>query len=384
MITRAAHCTPRNTFLFSKKQRGFNLVEILVTMLISTIIMAGVLQIAASGSQTSNIASNLSSVQENARFAIDILSKEIRMAGYMGCADSRKFEVSVAKGSVVASAPIFSDFRTDSLKGYEVTSSNSTTWAANSPKVNGTPILASLHGIAATNSDVITVIHASSTTLAISANQTSPSVDLSVTANLLGLVRNDLVMISSCVDANVFRVTTVTPGTPVQIGHTTTSGLNTTGSFTSTFLVADQTWLHRIVSSTFYIRNNGAGIPSLYRYTFRNTNGVDKFTEEEMIQGVENMQILYGQRDEKGSEDPSDDRVRFSAASDTALNWNEVDVIRIALLVRSDQEISTTAGASTYDLLGTTVTVPAQTSGSIDKRMRRIVTTTIKLRNKDN
>ncbi len=377
------HYTAYHRLLFFKNQRGFNLVEILVTMVISTIIMAGVVQIAASGSHTSNIANNLSSIQENARFSIDILSKEIRMANYMGCADTDMVKVSVAEKSIVASTPPFTDFRAESLRGYEVTANNSTTWASTSPQVLGTPILTPLQSTAQTNSDVISVIHASATTVALSDKMDNIASDISLTANTLGLVRNDLVMISSCVDANVFRVTQVTPGAPVKIAHATTSALNTTGNFTDAFQVTDHTWLHRIVYNTFYVRNNDAGIPSLYRYTFSNSNGVDKFTQEEMIQGVENMQILYGQRDDKGTEVNTDDRVRFTNASDNSLNWNEVDVIRIALLIRSDQEISTAVGAKTFDLLGTTVTVQPQANGNIDRRMRRIVTTTIKLRNKE-
>jgi type IV pilus assembly protein PilW len=68
-----------------KLPRGFTLTEIMVALVISTILMAGVLTIMSSSKRTYALQSELSDLQENARFVMDEFSREIRMAGYLGC-----------------------------------------------------------------------------------------------------------------------------------------------------------------------------------------------------------------------------------------------------------------------------------------------------------
>ena len=66
-------------------QRGLTLTEILVALVISTILMAGVFTIMSSSKRTYALQNELSELQENARFVMDEFSWEIRMAGYLGC-----------------------------------------------------------------------------------------------------------------------------------------------------------------------------------------------------------------------------------------------------------------------------------------------------------
>ena len=50
--------------------------------------MAGILQLFVSNKATYEITNDLSRLQENARFALEAMSFDLRMAGYYGCADS--------------------------------------------------------------------------------------------------------------------------------------------------------------------------------------------------------------------------------------------------------------------------------------------------------
>lgn len=63
-------------------QRGFTLVEILVSLVIGLFLTAGLIQLLLGNRQTYRVLDNLSELQENGRFAMDMLSRHIRMAGF--------------------------------------------------------------------------------------------------------------------------------------------------------------------------------------------------------------------------------------------------------------------------------------------------------------
>ena len=65
-----------------KKQTGFSIIEILIAILVSTILLAGVLHIFVNAKIVNNMESNLGDMQANARFASDYVGRIIRLAGY--------------------------------------------------------------------------------------------------------------------------------------------------------------------------------------------------------------------------------------------------------------------------------------------------------------
>ena len=68
-------------------QGGFTLVELMVAMLISLLLMGGVIQVFSSSSKSYRNHEGLSRIQENGRFAMEFLSRDIRMADFWGCAN---------------------------------------------------------------------------------------------------------------------------------------------------------------------------------------------------------------------------------------------------------------------------------------------------------
>ncbi len=68
-----------------RSHSGFGLIELMVAIAISLLLFAGVLNIFLSSKQTYRGQSALSRLQENGRNAIDLMSRDIRMAGYSGC-----------------------------------------------------------------------------------------------------------------------------------------------------------------------------------------------------------------------------------------------------------------------------------------------------------
>lgn len=65
------------------KQKGLTLIELLISLLISAVLMFGVGTVYVSSKRGYNIQDSLARQQENSRFSLDILTRDLRMAGYL-------------------------------------------------------------------------------------------------------------------------------------------------------------------------------------------------------------------------------------------------------------------------------------------------------------
>lgn len=77
-------CTQRHT-----PQAGFSLVEIMVALVIGIMMLLGVTEIFLTASRSGVTSSDLARVQESGRIALELVSKEVRRAGYKGCVSSK-------------------------------------------------------------------------------------------------------------------------------------------------------------------------------------------------------------------------------------------------------------------------------------------------------
>ncbi len=71
-----------NTLTPKHRQHGMTLIEIMVALVISLFLLAGLLQMFIATRQSSRIQENLSRVQENGRFGIEYINRVVRQAGY--------------------------------------------------------------------------------------------------------------------------------------------------------------------------------------------------------------------------------------------------------------------------------------------------------------
>ena len=67
------------------RQSGLSLVEIMVALAVGVVLLTGVIQIYASTKSTYRMQDSLARLQENGRFALSFLTRDVRMAGYHGC-----------------------------------------------------------------------------------------------------------------------------------------------------------------------------------------------------------------------------------------------------------------------------------------------------------
>ncbi len=73
---------------FRTPQQGFSLIELMVAILISTILLLGVLELFGDTFRSDRTHTELARVQENGRVAMELIAREVRRAGYQGCASA--------------------------------------------------------------------------------------------------------------------------------------------------------------------------------------------------------------------------------------------------------------------------------------------------------
>jgi type IV pilus assembly protein PilW len=165
-------------------------------------------------------------------------------------------------------------------------------------------------------------------------------------------------VIANCRTAHIFRA--ATDDTENTSGGSDTSSLGKTYN-------ANVSEIMRFRSYTYYIRFNPSNQPALYRYD-NNTN-----TSLELVEGVENMQILYGLDTIRTPPSSANQYVDSTSVG----NWSQVVSVRVTLTLRSVGENS--------DNLTNVSNAARSYNGRNDYVDRRVVKTfvaTISLRNR--
>ena len=75
----------QQTMFNLKRVRGVTLVELMIAMVISTIVLLGVATVYSSTKRSYKVQEEMARLQENARYAFNAMSRDIRGAGFIGC-----------------------------------------------------------------------------------------------------------------------------------------------------------------------------------------------------------------------------------------------------------------------------------------------------------
>ncbi len=316
-------------------QNGLTLVEVLVAMVLGTFLIGSVLEVYLGSRHTNVMQDNLSELQENGRAAMDILSKDIRMAGFHGNSGFRTLAV-----SFVNPLPITPSVDT-LISGVDSGQPNYWTAAQQAAVVPET--------------DVITVLHAQPCGGKLQPPgmlNRSSNIPISATAaNDCNINVNDVLFISNGVNADIFRAT--------NSGSTAVSHARF-----STFYAIDSE-LFNYVMNSYYIGLGVSNRPSLFRYD--NTRA----TADELIEGIENMQLTYGIDTDAVGGTPN----YYVTADGIGLNAQNIVSVHISLLVSSSAEVAQQPVAYSFN---------NQSIMPNDRRLRKVFSTTISLRNRLN
>jgi len=339
------HIVPRS-------QHGITLVEVMIAMAIGLVLITGVIQLFLSNKVTYTMTEGQARIQENARFAIAILSHDIRMAGYMGCGNSNMQSTSTGMPQVYVNN-IVKDPPANILFGLE-----STLNGINDAASDDLPDII-------VGTDAITLSRASETSAQLDGNLASNNANIQLSGNPGGWKKDDILFITDCRHADIFQATTVSSAKgKTTIAHA--KGVNIDNKLSKIY--SEDAMIMSFSSSTYYIadtgRTNQAGEP-LHSLYYIDISG----TPVELIEGVSDMQITYGENTDNDNTGTADTYVD----ADTVTNWSDVVSVRLALLLDSIENI--TSEAQTYSFEGNDITAG-------DRRLRRSFTTTISLRNR--
>ena len=192
--------------------------------------------------------------------------------------------------------------------------------------------------------------------------------------NTCNFQAGDVAFVSDCKSSDIFHVTgtsNITAGSPwLNIAHG--GNLNTAPPHLSKNY-QDDAEVFKPTSTSYYIGTGTGNLPAL----FNRDNLSD--VSSELVEGVENMQILYGVDTDPTADGVVDQYIKANAIS-TAVppvipGWDRVIAVRISLLMRSVSEVATTSSSYTFD----GVSYPP--AGG-DRFLRQEYTSTVQLRNR--
>ncbi len=338
------------------RQAGMTLVELMVAMALGAFLITGVINVFLANKDSSQIETSLARLQENGRIALDLLVSDLRDAYYIGCGSRNGFITPIANG--VTWTP---------LNGFE-------RLGTGFEPALPVALNATVGANARVGSDVVYVAHGRPLAVATSADVGATSTSVPVTSNLECISQTETVIIASCSNAILFRVT----NTPACDGSATNFEFGLAGNSTDTLGAGFPagTELMQTFEKVWYVADTGRrrtsdNIP--VNALFRLTNGQPL----EMVEGVEYMQILYG-------EDIGAGQLRYVPANNGTLDItaDEIVSIRVALLMQSYEQVLDAPDTRTYQVGDQQIASTGTTyTHNGDLTLRRVFQTTVLLKN---
>ncbi|MBL1293326.1 MAG: PilW family protein [Thiotrichales bacterium] len=327
----------------SNKLTGFSLVELMVAITISVVLLTGLIQVYMSAKRSYLIQDSIARMQENGRYAVNLLNRDLRLAGYMG----GNADVSTLGGS---RAPVTPDGQcggtNDTRWGRMVARSvfainvapGNTLTGYNCISPAGNPAQRGQH----LSGDILSIRYFKHTNLnaASRANNAGLYLKTSLTSGQVELVNKDV---------NIDSFFAPNSGQPISY--------------------------NKLESYTYYSGHQNADcdgiatqVPTLFRMALSN-DGTPK--REELIRGVENLQVQFG------VDSNSDGALDQYQNADTITNWALVRSVRLWLLIRAE-----CPGAGGY-LNNNTYTMGDANLTPNDRFRRQLYTSTVMLRNNE-
>ena len=251
-------------------QKGFSLVELMVSLTLGLIIIGGVISIYVTNQQAFRTTESLNRLQENARISFELMARELRQAGGNPC--GTRF---------VANVLTTNDWSTNwglgTVIGYEsgTNAAFRPTGPAVAERVAGTDAIQMIGSAIGFSAGLVVHDPAAS--------------QITLSAPNSGLVAST-VMICDSTSAAIAQVTSVSG--PNIIGFDTVSNCTTSFGFPNNCVItpaktfAPGGFVSPLTASFWYVGNNSRGGRSLYRQS----RGI---APEEIAEGVTDLQIQY-------------------------------------------------------------------------------------------
>jgi type IV pilus assembly protein PilW len=364
---------------------GLSIVELLIAMVLGLSLAAGVVEIYTGNDATERSRDANARIQENGRFALSYLNQELHAAGHLGCQSNTD---DGNTNSTLDTPP--ADFQPEmglqgweangtdpgdvfnSLDGVATVSSTNGSWGTSGGNVM--PALQVVPG-----SDIVRVWNTSGDIGRLNGVTTGANPVVNISA--INIVAGDVLMLNDCEHIDWVQACSVSSGASGTLNVTISSACSP-GNLTSPPITANVgAEVTKLEGTVLYVgkRNNTAGnTPALFRARLGTT--ASPTVVEELIEGVESLQVLYGINTDEDSRNAVD--TYLPADQIPAGDWGRVISVRLSLLMQSIEDSIVPAPQAyqfngvMYDGQGANGNLPA------DLRLRRVFTSTISLRNR--
>ena len=319
-----------------RSQCGFSLIELMISLVISLFMLAVVAQLFITNKAVYTQNNSLARLQENGRFAMEFLVRDLRQADFWGCSGGSTLNDRL-NNSTAAGIDL-----TTTVQGQNATG----------PAI---PV-----GIVA--SDQITISGAFGTSAQLQANMPTVEAPIQVIGGT-NFNNGDIAIISDCEEADLFKITDAT--TPGVLVHAAGGGVDDNADNRLSKVYDSAAHVYQGGTVVYSINDPGGGAePQLQR------NG------QVMVEGVENMQLLFGEDLDGTLSAPPNSQLTADVyiPADQVGDWDNVISVMVNLLVRSREQINEAPIPVNFN--GVTVGNPG------DTRSRRVFSTTVALRNR--
>lgn len=337
----------------SMRQHGMTLVELMVAMTIGLVLTVGLGQVYLGTRNVYRVNENAARLQENGRFAIDELSRDIRMAGFAGCSNKTKIN------NIVLSQAAWVTFGTP-LLAYDT--------------VPTSPFIGIPSAQVYPNTDVIRIQRAASTGARLDGNLDPNNANIKIQNNLAQFKTGEIIVVSDCVNTDVFQATSVSNSNgnaPTTITHASSG--NTVNKLSKVY--QDQTDVMRFVNNLYYIGSGADPFCPQRSLCRKSLSGNVLDTASVLANDVENMQIKVGEDLNIDGDNAANRADRYVDPGTASINWDNVVSVKLELLLSSsDDNVATSAQTPMYN--------GAPVSGVTDKKLRRVFASTVALRNR--
>ena len=338
-----------------RSQRGFTLIELMISLVIGLLLSAAIVKIYVDTSQIYKFQNAVSEVQENGRFASAFLRRATRLAGNFGCDASKDIS-----GSTLSDAEekrlLF--FNPEPPGG--------------APPQPAQPIGGSegggVAGVNGENSDELILRGSTGGGVRLTANPANAAADLTVEANSGIDDGNTFGVISNCETTEIFKIN--------DVGNSAASDtIDFDGTLGVIYTTEKGTRVQEVEVVHYCIGQAEAwtalnNLMALRRLINPGAGQTCPNNGEELVEGIQNLQVLYGV-------DTDAPAYNFANRYVTApADMSRVKSLRVELLVRS------LANAVTSTAVPPTLAGAAIPLAANDRYLYKVMTNTITLRNK--
>lgn len=326
--------------IYLKKEQAFTLIELMVAMGVGIFLLGAMTKVMLQNKDTARTQTNVEKIQDDARFGMELIAQDVRLAGFRGC---------------VSSAPTggylnFKNATTSATYQGQVTAIQPFRGMGSSfsPALN--PAISGLSPAPNPQFDVITVRVSPNEPLILTTDLVAPTDVLKLSGNK-DLTTGRYAVLSNCAAATLFRVNTVsgnnvTSDNPSGVGYL--------------FPIGSQLYLYDTI--TYYV-----GTVNAKNYIYKQVNGQ---APQQVIDNVDKFEILYGI--DSDTDFNSNQYVHANAVT----NPQQIISLRMGLVVRANDNRTSVSPSTenSYKFNGNTVMAG-------DTKLRKVYYTTVNVRN---